>query len=175
VFYYLQLLGYPFIFFKLIHTSTMFSFDSAQQNSRRRHRASSDDSLKLPKAKRQRSVLRQDAFEPSLQAAFKPAQESQRALLSMQSDNDSSENLSQRQITIRGPKIETTPSESVDGTVILVSLYPNVKWLLSQLNNFLSNQSRNDYYVVSQLPSLPDQIRQLDSGSLCPLLSTRFY
>ena len=119
--------------------------------------------------------MRQDAFEPSLQAAFKPAQESQRALLSMQSDNDSSENLSQRQITIRGPKIETTPSESVDGTVILVSLYPNVKWLLSQLNNFLLNQSRNDYYVVSQLPSLPDQIRQLDSGSLCPLHSTRFY
>jgi nuclear pore complex protein Nup133 len=100
----------------------MFAFDSALKNSRRRLRASSDDSLKLPKAKRQRSVLRQDAFEPPSQVAFKPAQESQRALPSMQSDNDSGENLSHRQVTIRGPKIETTPSESVDGTVILVSL-----------------------------------------------------
>ncbi|KAL1983543.1 hypothetical protein VTN96DRAFT_10203 [Rasamsonia emersonii] len=113
---------------------------SSLRNPRRRQRTSSDDSVKFPKAKRQRSALRQDTFDPpdvaTLGDGEHVSESSQQSASVEESGITSSEDVFQRQLTLRGPKKTEKSGDNVDGTVIL---------------------SRNDYYIVSQLPSLPDQ------------------
>lgn len=97
---------------------------SSLRNPRRRQRTSSDDSVKLPKAKRQRSVLRQDTFDPPDIAALRDgervSQPSQQSASVEESSITSNEDVFQRQLTIRGPKKTEKSGDSVDGTVILV-------------------------------------------------------
>lgn len=98
------------------------SLTGSSLNSRRRQRTGSDESVKPPKAKRQRSVLRQDnlhsqnAVEETL---FTPSEYQISAELnefnSMAADRASKE----KQIVVRGPK-KTEQDDSPNGTIVLV-------------------------------------------------------
>lgn len=97
---------------------------SSLRNPRRRQRTSSDDSVKFPKAKRQRSALRQDTFDPpdvaTLGDGEHVSESSQQSASVEESGITSSEDVFQRQLTLRGPKKTEKSGDNVDGTVILV-------------------------------------------------------
>ncbi|KAJ9196783.1 hypothetical protein DTO166G4_621 [Paecilomyces variotii] len=116
--------------------ATVRSAVSSLRNPRRRQRTNSDDSVKLPKAKRQRSALGEDTFEPHPFTASE--QES-----SVDADPNAYKAgfVVQKDLALRGPKRPEKRSDA-DGIVIL---------------------SKTDHYTVSQLPSLPDQLRVADS------------
>ncbi|KAL1965172.1 hypothetical protein VTN77DRAFT_6085 [Rasamsonia byssochlamydoides] len=113
---------------------------SSLRNPRRRQRTSSDDSVKPPKAKRQRSALGQDTFDPPVVAEVEDgeqvSQPVQQSAAVPESGIAPNGDVFQRHLALRGPKKAEKPGDTVDGTVVL---------------------SRNDYYIVSQLPALPDQ------------------
>ncbi|KAL1998440.1 hypothetical protein VTN02DRAFT_6182 [Thermoascus thermophilus] len=122
---------------------------SSLRNPRRRQRTNSDDSVKYPKAKRQRSLLREDTFEPPRCSGtecdgYKQSCEAQTSAAPASSSIVSEDNIiAQKQLVLRGPKKADKQGDHTNGTVIL---------------------SKNDYYIVSQLPSLPDQIRGIESA-----------
>lgn len=117
------------------HFAAMFAPDatvrsavSSLRNPRRRQRTNSDDSVKLPKAKRQRSALGEDTFEPHPFTASE--QES-----SVDADPNAYKAgfVVQKDLALRGPKRPEKRSDA-DGIVILVrksfqrSLLKRVKW-----------------------------------------------
>ncbi|OAX85191.1 hypothetical protein ACJ72_00420 [Emergomyces africanus] len=117
---------------------------AALRNPRRRQRNSAEESVKPPKAKRQRSTLRQDGREPTAATAKQhgvnqpvhieesvPEQVSGRAVMMM---ND---------LALRGPRKLEKRGDYADGTITL---------------------SSNDFYTVAHLPSLPEQIKE-DRGA----------
>ncbi|OOF97701.1 hypothetical protein ASPCADRAFT_204979 [Aspergillus carbonarius ITEM 5010] len=119
------------------------------RNPRRRQRTNSDESPKAPSAKRQRSALRQDVLELS----SKPLAEQHIQLelqerppsTSLEEDHAVSENANvHRSIPIRGAKRPENREDGGDGTVVL---------------------SKTEFYTVTQLPTLPDQILSLQSGN----------
>ncbi|RJE22048.1 Nuclear pore complex [Aspergillus sclerotialis] len=108
-------------------------------NSRRRQRTGSDESVKLPKAKRQRSTLRQDNLHSqnaAEEAQFTPSEYQISAELNEVNLIAADSANMEKQIVIRGPK-KTEQGDVLNGTIVL---------------------SKSDFYVVSQLPGLPDQI-----------------
>ncbi|EER37709.1 nuclear pore complex subunit Nup133 [Histoplasma capsulatum var. duboisii H88] len=116
---------------------------AALRNPRRRQRSNADESVKPPKAKRQRSTLRQDDREP---AVVKHLGEGQ----SLQDDENGPEEISSRPVTVselalRGPRKQEKRGDLTDGTITL---------------------SSNDFYTVSHLPSLPEQIKENPTAPL---------
>ncbi|EDN04158.1 predicted protein [Histoplasma mississippiense (nom. inval.)] len=110
---------------------------AALRNPRRRQRSNADESVKPPKAKRQRSTLRQDDREPAVVKHFGEAQ-------SLQVDENGPEQISSRPVTVselalRAPRKQEKRGDLTDGTITL---------------------SSNDFYTVSHLPSLPEQIKE---------------
>jgi hypothetical protein len=94
--------------------ATVRSAVSSLRNPRRRQRTNSDESVKLPKAKRQRSVLGEDSF--GLRAFTASEQES-----SVDADpNTYTAGIAQKDLALRGPKRPEKRTES-DGIVTLVS------------------------------------------------------
>lgn len=154
------------------------SADSAP-NSRRRQRSGSDDSVKPPKAKRQRSVLRQD--ERQSHRGVRALGETQRKSQG-HADPTASESSGERtsdiggaekQIAIRGPKEPGDQDGGLDDEAVLVRQpalsFPSAynvphAYILS----LWKKQSRTNFYVISQLPSFPDQISGLQSGKSPP-------
>ena len=119
----------------------MFSPDPSRAQSlrpkRNRQTAGSDDTIKLPQAKRKRSALRRDTFEPLAEASLNEV--AGRDITEEKSNGHPPPPPESREITIRGKKPEKR-SERAAGSAALT----------------LSN---NDFYTVVQLPALPEQIR----------------
>jgi nuclear pore complex protein Nup133 len=96
------------------------------RNPRRRQRTNSDDSVKLPKAKRQRSALRVNRFDPSAIAALEHSepvsQQVPQTASVLETGVTSNSDLFQGHLTLRGPKKAEKPGDNVDGTVVLVGL-----------------------------------------------------
>ncbi|KAJ5653496.1 hypothetical protein N7490_000499 [Penicillium lividum] len=120
----------------------MFVPKAASRNPRRRPRTSSDDSVKPPKAKRQRSVLRQEGNSPSVIADHDNGRELVESATSL-SLNDHLDG--DAHLPIRGVKPNEEPNNDLEGAIVL---------------------SSTDYYTVDQLPALPDQIRGAQSEPL---------
>ncbi|KAL2819955.1 Non-repetitive/WGA-negative nucleoporin C-terminal-domain-containing protein [Aspergillus cavernicola] len=119
------------------------------RNPRRRQRTSSGESIKPPNAKRQRSILRQDDKTKTgdITGCNPDYRSLERATSTGPNDADPTPTPKsdiQRNIPIRTTKIvEKRNSDIVDPVVL----------------------SKTDFYTVSNLPSLPDQIRSLQSGA----------
>ncbi|KAL4801278.1 Non-repetitive/WGA-negative nucleoporin C-terminal-domain-containing protein [Aspergillus unguis] len=117
---------------------------TALRNPRRRQRTSSGETIKPPSAKRQRSILRQG--DDSDAGDLTKHLHNHRSSVSPFSNPDESESTPapdgeiQRSIPIRTAK---KPEKRKDDAVASITL------------------SKTDFYTVSQLPSLPDQIRNL--------------
>lgn len=143
----------------------MFSPDtSAHTHSlrpkRTRQAAGNDDSVKLPHAKRKRSALRRDTFvEPLAEASLNEI--AGRQSVGTKRNGHTQEDtavaavspMQARELSIRGVKKADKRSERGTGALTLTS---------------------NDFYNVSQLPSLPDQIRNRPSLSYTCLLSPEY-
>ncbi|KAJ5907981.1 hypothetical protein N7495_000663 [Penicillium taxi] len=120
----------------------MFVPKAAARPRRRQRTSSGDDAAKPPKAKRQRSVLRQrgDSTAIGLDHERKLGEQV------IQLDDDvAMDNTSEMQIPIRGSKPSEARRNDSEGTIVL---------------------SSTDYYTVDQLPALPDQIRSSPSDPL---------
>ncbi|KAL5332250.1 Non-repetitive/WGA-negative nucleoporin C-terminal-domain-containing protein [Aspergillus crustosus] len=112
------------------------------RNPRRRQRTSSGESIKPPSSKRQRSNLRQvDKCETGDLADRVPDYRSSIIPIgNIQDTSPAGDAETQRNISIRASKKpEKRKFNAIDPTIL----------------------SKTDFYVVSQLPSLPDQIRSL--------------
>ncbi|KAL4929628.1 putative nuclear pore complex subunit Nup133 [Aspergillus undulatus] len=118
------------------------------RNPRRRQRASSGESVKPPSAKRQRSILRQTKYSDAEDLTNQPSD--RRLSISVSSVPNEFESTTpsdgevQKTIPIRTTKkLEKRKSYAVDPVIL----------------------SKTDFYTVFQLPSLPDQVRSLQSES----------
>ncbi|KAJ5934655.1 hypothetical protein N7466_004202 [Penicillium verhagenii] len=120
----------------------MFVPKGTSRNPRRRPRTSSDDSVKPPKAKRQRSVLRQEGNSPSEILNHDNERELVNSATSFPLGDLPGGDL---HLPIRGMKPNGESSSDLEGTIVL---------------------SSTDYYTVEQLPALPDQIRGSQSDPL---------
>ncbi|KAL2816175.1 Non-repetitive/WGA-negative nucleoporin C-terminal-domain-containing protein [Aspergillus granulosus] len=133
---------------------------AALRNPRRRQRTSSGESIKPPNAKRQRSILRQDeTFETADLTERDPYYRSLEHPTPT-GTNDSNPGVTndddvQKSIPIRTTKKHEKRKGDTINPIIL---------------------SKTDFYTVSQLPSLPDQIRNLQPGpSRCYFASCQGY
>ncbi|KAL6243077.1 hypothetical protein RBB50_010177 [Rhinocladiella similis] len=122
----------------------MFSPDASRVQSLRpkRTRPSSgpEDSIKLPQAKRKRSALRRDTFEPLAEASLNEI--AGREAADEKPNGHTPAPVHQKELTLRGAKKTEKRSDRSAGTA-----------------NPTLTLSSNDFYTVSQLPSLPEQIR----------------
>jgi nuclear pore complex protein Nup133 len=124
---------------------------AASRNPRRRHRTSSDDSVKPPKAKRQRSVLRQAGDSQPASLNHEQREVAEPSISALPSDHEVATTPigAESHLPIRSAKQPEGPTHDAEGTVVL---------------------SSTNYYTVDQLPALPDQIRGSLSGKpLTPL------
>jgi nuclear pore complex protein Nup133 len=142
---------------------------SSTRNPRRRQRPSLDDSIQPPRAKRQRSVLRQDTFEPTIITSSSLTKQStdieHKSPSPLQSRSTSLADGLEAHLAFRGPKNIEQSSSKKDGTVVIVgALCPIDSSILTFL--FSVPQSRNDHYTVSQLPSVPDQFIDPNTGEI---------
>ncbi|OCT51332.1 putative nuclear pore complex subunit Nup133 [Cladophialophora carrionii] len=121
----------------------MFSTDASRRESlrpkRTRPAAGPEDSIKLPQAKRKRSALRRDTFEPLTDASLNEV--AGREAVEEKSNGYAVTAVPSRELTLRGAKKPEKRSERAANTNAGLSL------------------SSNDFYAVTQLPALPDQIR----------------
>lgn len=115
-----------------------------QTRSKRGRQSNNDDSVKLPATKKRRSALRRDTFEPltpsSLnEIAAQPQKDAKTNANGVAATAQLSTTTPQpKELTLRGGKKTEKRSERGLGLMTL---------------------STNDFYTVSQLPALPDQIR----------------
>lgn len=115
-----------------------------QTRSKRGRQSNNDDSVKLPTTKKRRSALRRDTFEPltpsSLnEIAGQPRKDAKPNVNGYAVASQPSRSTPQpRELTLRGGKKTEKRSERGLGLLTL---------------------STNDFYTVSQLPALPEQIR----------------
>jgi nuclear pore complex protein Nup133 len=113
---------------------------------KRSRQAASDDSIKFPQAKRKRSALRRDTFEPLTDASINEiaGHSNVEAAPSAKGHTDASEKEAtpvpnqSRPLTLRGGKKADKRLDRAGGALTL---------------------SSNDFYNVTQLPALPDRIR----------------
>lgn len=96
------------------------------RNARRRQRTDSDESVKLPTAKRQRSALRQETSESPLYAGDgETRHEPPEVSVPVQKDEfspiSSDGSGTQKRIAIRGARKPEQPEDGVNKTIILVS------------------------------------------------------
>ncbi|EXJ85234.1 hypothetical protein A1O3_05909 [Capronia epimyces CBS 606.96] len=122
----------------------MFSPETSRLQSlrpkRSRPSAGQDDSIKLPQAKRKRSALRKDTFEPLAEASINEV--AGRETTDEKTHDHTVPVVPTRELTLRGTKRPEKRSERATGS-------PNSGLVLSN----------NEFYTVAQLPALPDQIR----------------
>ncbi|KAJ5963337.1 Nucleoporin Nup133/Nup155-like [Penicillium vulpinum] len=130
----------------------MFVPKASGRNTRRRQRTSSDDSVKPPKAKRQRSVLRRADESPS--------------------DTNLGRELA-KLATPTAPGGDITPTDQMNTELHLSTRAVKQGDGSGNNNEGTIVLSSTDFYTVDQLPSLPDQIRGLQSGISNSIAFTR--
>ncbi|KAK4939610.1 hypothetical protein LTR10_020110 [Elasticomyces elasticus] len=122
----------------------MFSPDASRIQSlrpkRTRQTSGPEDSIKLPQAKRKRSALRRDTFEPLAEASLNEI--AGREAADEKTNGHLTQAVQTRELTLRGSKKPEKRSERTAG-----------------LNNAALTLASNDFYTVAQLPSLPEQIK----------------
>ena len=136
------------------------------RNPRRRQRTSSGESIKAPSAKRQRSILSQDN-NPNTGDLTYGAPNHRSSIPTATTEVDSTpapDGENQKNIPIRTFNATEKRKSDVLSPIILVSPF----LLYSFLRMLTLVQSKTDFYTVSQLPCLPDQIRNLRSGTSSP-------
>ncbi|KAF3388491.1 Nucleoporin [Penicillium rolfsii] len=111
---------------------------ATSRNPRRRQRTSSDDSVKPPKAKRQRSVLRQTGDSQATSLNHDQREVAEPAISALASEVVTTPLGAESHLPIRSAKQPEGSANDAEGTVVL---------------------SSTNYYTVEQLPALPDQIR----------------
>ncbi|KAJ5081413.1 hypothetical protein NUU61_009677 [Penicillium alfredii] len=118
----------------------MFVPKATARNPRRRQRTGSDDSVKPPKAKRQRSVLRQtEGSPPDVSLSRDHGHELAAPARPNDHDDVTGDRMAaESHLPIRNTKPSEGLAHDIEGTVVL---------------------SSTDHYTVDQLPALPDQIR----------------
>ncbi|KIW32390.1 uncharacterized protein PV07_03940 [Cladophialophora immunda] len=125
----------------------MFSTDTSRTQSlrpkRTRQAAGPEDSLKLPQAKRKRSALRRDTFEPLTESSIGDA--AGRDVAEGKSNGHTVTVAPTKELTLRGAKKAEKRADRATSTNAGLTL------------------SSNDFYTVAQLPALPDQIRNRPS------------
>lgn len=109
--------------------ATVRSAVSSLRNPRRRQRTNSDESVKLPKAKRQRSVLGEDTLGPRPFTASE-----QESSVDADSSAYKAGSVVQKDLALRGPKRPDKRNEG-DGIVVLVRS-PSVFVLLKHMVYF---------------------------------------
>lgn len=115
-----------------------------QTRSKRGRQSNNDDSVKLPATKKRRSALRRDTFEPLAQSSLNE--------LAAINEKDAKSNANGSVVASRIPRNTPPPRE--------LALRGGKKTeKRSERGLGLLTLSTNDYYTVSQLPALPDQIR----------------
>ena len=142
----------------------MFSADTPNHThslrpKRTRQAAGSDDSIKLPQAKRKRSALGRDTFEPLTEASINEV--AGRGQADAKTNGHPVEgkgavtaaSAQSTELTIRNGKKTDKRADRGTGGLLLAS---------------------NDFYNVSQLPSLPDQIRSRPNLRLTCVLSAEY-
>lgn len=151
----------------------MFSTESAHatslslRNPRRRQRTSSDESVKPPKAKRQRSGLRHDTFDApdGVQVDHRVNQATDELLPGHGESSGVNGGTTTKELALRGGRKDQS-GDRADGTLILVRI--QTFYLISsyslEANFSCCQQSSNDHFTISNLPALPDQIRKDDTG-----------
>jgi nuclear pore complex protein Nup133 len=109
---------------------------------RTRQNTTTEDSISLPQAKRKRSALRRDTFEPLADASINEISSRQDPNVKPNGHVGSAAISSQgsKELSYRGPKNERRTDRSQAPTTL----------------------TSNDFYTVSELPSLPQQVRDLD-------------
>ena len=143
---------------------TMFSADTPNHThslrpKRTRQAAASDDSIKLPQAKRKRSALRRDTFEPLNEASINEVAGREQADAktnghpTVSKDAVTAISIQSKELTIRNGKKTDKRADRGTGGLLLAS---------------------NDFYNVSQLPSLPDQIRGRPNIPYTSVLSSEY-
>lgn len=137
----------------------MFSPETSRPQSlrpkRTRQATGQDDSIKLPQAKRKRSALRKDTFEPLTEASINEV--AGRDVNDEKSHGNTIPAASTRELTLRGAKKSEKRSERANGAA-----------------NAALTLSNNEFYTVSQLPALPDQIRNRPSIPYSCVLSPEY-
>ncbi|KAJ6107930.1 hypothetical protein N7523_009253 [Penicillium sp. IBT 18751x] len=130
----------------------MFVPRAASRNPRRRPRTSSEDSVKPPKAKRQRSVLRQ-VGDSNVTSLNQDDKEDSVAPILVNEHDATADALG---VDCHLPIRNTKPSEHGGLCVhfLIIATYT------------VNEKSSTDYYTVDQFPSLPDQLRGLQSEPL---------
>lgn len=122
----------------------MFSPDASRIQSlrpkRTRQASGPEDSIKLPQAKRKRSALRRDTFEPLAEASLNEI--AGRETVDEKTNGHLTPSAQPKELTLRGSKKTEKRSERTAG-----------------LNNAALTLASNDFYTVAQLPSLPEQIK----------------
>ncbi|ETN46114.1 uncharacterized protein HMPREF1541_00298 [Cyphellophora europaea CBS 101466] len=114
------------------------------RSKRTRQAAGTEDSIKLPQAKRKRSALRRDTFEPLADASINELAGQAKSTAKPNGHADTSTSkpvaLQPKELSYRGPKNERRADRERATTTL----------------------TNNDFYTVSELPSLPQQVRELD-------------
>jgi len=124
--------------------------------SKRNRTSGTDDSIKLPATKKRRSALRRDTFEPLTQSSLngiagRPHSDAETNGAPVEPEQRPARTASQiRELTLRGGKKTEKRSERGTGLLTL---------------------STNDFYTVSQLPALPEQIRARPTVSYSCVIS----
>lgn len=128
----------------------MFSPDPSRIQSlrpkRTRQITGPEDSIKLPQAKRKRSALRRDTFEPLAEASLNEVAGREKIDEKSNGHATATPTAQVKELTIRGAKKPEMRSERAAGSA-----------------NAALTLSNNDFYTVAQLPTLPEQIRNRPS------------
>ncbi|OAP60379.1 hypothetical protein AYL99_05381 [Fonsecaea erecta] len=136
----------------------MFSTDTARTPSlrpkRTRQAAGSEDSLKLPQAKRKRSALRRDTFEPLTESSIGDV--AGKDVIESKSNGRTVTIAPAKELTLRGAKKAEKRADRATSTNAGLTL------------------SSNDFYTVTQLPALPDQIRNRPSIQYSCVISPEY-
>jgi nuclear pore complex protein Nup133 len=163
----LEPLSYLFVHYMMFSTNTpSHSAVASLRNPRRRQRTTSDESVKFPRAKRQRSTLRQSSDETPGGRRFADELSHGESSETQVSSKISPDNgLILNEIALRGPRKPEKRGARVDGTIFLVGSFlfefDPERILRADWNNM---QSNNDHYMVSHLLPLPDHIRENPTG-----------
>ena len=136
----------------------MFSTDVSRRESlrpkRTRQAAGPEDSIKLPQAKRKRSALRRDTFEPLTEASINEV--AGRDVVETKSNGHTVAPGPSKELTLRGSKKPEKRADRATNTHSGLTL------------------SSNDFYTVAQLPALPDQIRNQPQLPYSCVISTDY-
>lgn len=151
----------------------MFSTNAASnptlpflRNARRRQRTSSGEDVKPPKAKRQRSTLRRDG-DYDISGVDQQADDGVNGLDSALEPSTlglTGASAGFGDLPVRGPRKADKYSRTGISALLVSNSFLPCPNSGMYVTDTCASQANNDFYTVSHLPSLPEQLRQKSSG-----------